>query len=741
MNKESLKLDYPFPMGDSQKTRYKRNGILFSQRTAKGYARVDSPFHLTAADFASLSFEDLHDLAPHFASTIYDSLVDEAQRIQLLRNQGTTVYKDGFPYPTSEKPYTWALHEKIPNEIEKQLERLKNIGVYDVKIGLEMEFSCLEDAISGFTHWHDVKDKIILDLSSRAKATESEDERKTIQERISQVKSFNAREVLMYDLIELDPRTKPVLESLFGQSRDGDGYYDAQGVLELKLKPVAPLRAIENRLTVLHALYNKVTEYGLELRSHPSFHVNISFWDDDGNLFDDSHPRFSTEAKALTEGITKVFYDNIFVLLEKYEMESDELMSFGLSTNRQTLLRYSSGRIEVRPSVHSKLQDPNIMISMLLAGALYGLSDQEKGEHILATEVISPVVHHTRNKFKIISHVLNNALIDKDGTIQVPDEYIEEHIDALEYELGLTKSPPSQSYVHALLKLFFRSDYLPFIKDFFNNLKAGKTNNGQLLIQFPTTSDGIYEFTIPAINMDKIPRELQVRLEEGEDIEGMRKEINKYLEWGDTMPKPARRCVIDVQGLAKSLTVTGTHSKFVVQGYDLNTLQGVSDVPDDWTPPAWARYQRMITSDCLRQGYTPEFLAELISLTQVAAQSEMPLTLIAVDQEQIRKELILKIQDRDWKIETIGKELRRHWQKHGMVEGSDFIRRAIKIEFKDRTNKDSFAQGLSGILDDFNEVFETQYWYKIDSLVYTGGTYDIHLQIEPNFLQALRAVV
>lgn len=125
MSAEDLKLDYPFSMGDSQKNRYEQNGIIFSQRKGKGYVRVSSPFPLTEADFASLSRDDLYDLSSHFSGPNYDPLVNEAQRIQLLRTQVTTIHEDGFPYPTPDKPFTWPLQERIPAEIERQLEMLK----------------------------------------------------------------------------------------------------------------------------------------------------------------------------------------------------------------------------------------------------------------------------------------------------------------------------------------------------------------------------------------------------------------------------------------------------------------------------------------------------------------------------------------------------------------------------------------------------------------------------------------
>lgn len=605
-----------------------------------------------------------------------------------------------------------------------------------------MEFVCPEDAIKGFTHWQDVKQQVLLELSQRRDSAATELERKTVTDRISQVETFNAREMLMYDLIELDPRTKDVLEPVFGKSRDGDGYYDAQGVLELKTKPTDPRTVMVNRNVVLQVLFDKAATYGIDLRSYPSFHVNISFWDDKGNLFDDSHPDFSTKGKALTEGITKAFYDGIFILLRKHEMKSDRLMSLGLTVDRQGWIRYSSGRVEVRSSIDGNLQDQGMLTTTLLAGALYGLSNQEKKDVIPAVEVISPVVHHVKDQYKVTSHILNNSLIHEDGSVEVPNEYIKEHVDSLEYELGLRDSPPDKSYVSALFKFFgTSSDYLPFVKQFFNASRAVRTDDGQLMIQFPTTSEGTYEFIIPAINMDKIPPELQMRLEQGEDREGMRSEISQYIKGGDRMPKPAQKCSIDTKKLTDSLIVVGVHSKFIIEGYDLNTLSGVRRIPDSWTSSAWARYQRLVGSECLQQAYSPEFFSELCVLAKETCKSEPTLDSIPVEPSGIKEQLFFKIKDRDWQVETKDKWIRDHWIDNGWQEGKDFIRRSIQIKFEGITNRNSFVEGLSDILDGINEILPFSYWYKIEDHAYVGGTYDIDLEIEPAFLLHLRKVV
>jgi len=725
-------------MGNRQRERYLQNGLNFISKKDEGYTRFTAAFDgLSPADFASLSIQDLYDLVPVLGYTKYENIVNQAIKINKLVRQSTTIHKDGFPYPVLQKPYTWSLAEKISCELESQVDRLQEHGI-DTLVGLEMEFSMSEEPIATFDHWISVKNDILLQLYESAELAESEDEYQLILDKIHQVQKFNAREVLMYDLIECDLRTRDIFESLFGINRDGQGYYDARGVLELKFKPVDPQTALFNRVKVLEILFEKAAEYGLVLDSLPSFHVNISFWDENGNIFDDSHPDFFTKGKALVEGIAKAFYDNIFVLLNKSEINSDELRDFEISVHRMSLLRYSSDRIEVRPSVHGSLQDPNIIIATFLAGALYGLSNQEKDELLKAHEVISPVVHHESGLLKVFSHVLSNSTIDEHGFLTVNEEYVRDHIQTLEYELGLVDEPPSDSLVNAIYGMFYKSEYLPFIIDFLQSTRVVISDENILQFDFPVTANGMYEFTIPSINIDKIPETLKKRLENGESIEVMRSEISRYLNPGDRMPQLARRCVINVASLLNSVWITDLHTKLVVKGYSVNNYQTSENV----TPSiAWLRYDQLMNSRVLQEEFSKDFFKALVDITHDMLSANDVFHDEHWDAQQVENLFHAKILDEDWTVTRANKSVVSFWKENGQVEGRDFIKKAVLVKFKRIFDKDPFVLELHNVLQTLFVSLNKTYWYGVSVSNYSDNSADINLEIDPKLLRVLQKLL
>jgi len=744
MTRENSRLPIPVSMGDEQRKRYARVGLDFTRRIPKGYSELQFPIELTAAALASLPYDDLHHLISPLSDTPYSSLLDEARRIQLLIHQATTVHEDGFSHPTLEKPYTWPLNEKIPEEIDGQLSKLRTLGIKGVKIGLEMEFSLPENAIEGFSHWMDVKNESLSNLSNIAELQDLQGEVVLAKkDKLEKIRDFNAREILMYDMVEIDPRTRDILEPIFGKSRDGHGYYDGQGVLELKLKPVDPITAIKNRKLVLKILYEKAVEYGLELHSIPSFHVNCSFWDADGNMFDDTHHAFSTKGKLLSQGITKAFYDNILVLLRHHEMRSPELADLWLSVARDAFLRFSLGRIEVRPSARDNLQDSDVLITMLLAGAIYGLSESgnKDEECIQAEQVLSLSLHHPPDELKVTSHLLNNAIILEDGTIRVSKDYIIDKIETIAFELGMIDTPPDNSLMYALLKRFYQPEYLPFVIEFFSKLKI-QESNGEFSLEFPSTSEGIYEFTTPSVDMDKIPTDLGERLAAGDDSQELFEEMRRYLKIGDPMPQPEKKYRIDVRQLSERMTIVATHSKFVVGPYELNTIHDLNNKPDDWPLLAYVRWDRMRKSMCLRQGYSTQFFELFIALTDEVLKPEELATPTSADvnPDDIKKELFSKIRDRDWVLRNVDANLEILYEPLYNSGSQSFTRskKAVEFVFKNITNMDIFQKGLCGLMDSLNKDFTTEYKYVVRTRNYIDETYDFYLTIDPKFFVKLR---
>lgn len=738
MEKEKIKLSYPFAVGDKKQAEYARNGIVLTNKGPKGYTRIDPPFELGLGDFATLSQRDLHNLDAHIQGTKYTEVADMAKRVQQLRIQAQGIHLDGFQYPTVEKPFTWDLHNELPKEVEKQLVELRNLGISEVKVGLEMEFSCPEEPVTGFDRWLVVKSQILSNLQMQASVTYDDKKKSELEAKILQINDFNAREIMMYELIELNSRSREVLEPLFGQTRDGDGYYDGRGVLELKLKPVDPVSAIKNRSLILKELYDTATQYGLEINSHPSFHINVSLWDKNGNIFDDQTKSFEKYAKYVTQGVTKAFYDAVLVILNKYDVSSDKLVKLALDVNRQNLLRYSSDRVEVRPSVHSNFQDPDIMLSVFLAGAIYGLKNKDRGVQVKAVKVESPIVHHTRDTVKVTSHLINNSTIADDGILSVSEEYIGEHIDTLEYELGIVDTPPDGSTASYLYRLFGMSDNLPFVTEFFKNVGVKKLDNSKFEIVFPETSAGKYTFTIPAINLDKIPLALQLKLAAGNEL--THEELQDYLAPGERIPRLAKEVTIDVNRLKENICVYGTKSKYVVKEYDLNKIISTKK-PNGWTNAAWSRYKRLQKSSALKKGMTHDFKVKFTKLAKDFAVPEV------VDNKNLslseaKDMFVEKIKDRDYVFEKTSQFMIDHNKRYGHVEGVDFLVKYIKVKFEDIHNPKVFEYSMRSLFSVLNsEDGVNDYRYVIDKHAYADGSFDVEVSFDPKALPKIKEYI
>lgn len=723
--KEGIGLDYPIGMGDAKQLEYARNGILFKNRMGGRFSTLETPFNLTVADFASLSKENLTRLVPHLARTEYEPIVDMALRTQKLVEQVTTISCDGFHYPVGERPFTWPLHERVGMEISKQLESLRSLGVDEVKIGLEMEFSCNENPVDGFNYWEERKIEALRKLEG--------EKNKDIENKIESVKKFNAREMMMFDLIEMDENTRGVLEPLFGTTRDGNGYYDSVNVLELKTKPALLQEVLENRKIVLKTLYEKAIKYGLEIPDHPSCHINVSFWDGQGNILDDKHPEFAEKSKLLTEGITKAFYDAIAILIDKNELSSNELIKLSLSVNRQNLLRYSTDRIEIRPSVEDFMQDVDLMVAVLLSGAIYGLSVSDDKEMIKAERVECPVVHHAEDCFKVVSHAINNSTIREDGSVEVSEEYLREHSSTLEYELGLVSKEPGSDYASSFLRMFFTSDYLEMINYFFGKMKVINDENGKMVLKFPETSKGRFEYTIPDINMDKIPEEMQRRLRSGQEVN--RGEYDEYLKPGERLPHPARVAVINVAELAEKISLKGCKSKFVVKDYDLNRVED-GNTPERWSRAAWARYVRQVNSKVLQMSLSSEFVNDFADLVKKYSEKKQILPLKDISEEEVVNMLFGKIADNDYVIDTRSEFLLKSELGRGLISPY------VQIDFIGVENGRLLESILHQLLKDLGDALEREKsWFDITVSMYVNQKYKVSVQIKPEFLKILEELI
>ncbi|MEI7670411.1 MAG: hypothetical protein WCJ33_10050, partial [Pseudomonadota bacterium] len=504
-----------------------------------------------------------------------------------------------------------------------------------------------------------------------------------------------------------------MLEQLFGQTRDGDGYYDGIGVLELKLNHATPSEILHNRHAVLDAIYNKATDLGLIVKSPPSQHVNISFWKDGKNILDDANDQLG---KKLIEGVVRSMYDSLPVLIDKYQMQKEFPNLFELNVNREGLLRSASGRIEIRPSADGYIQDPNTMLPLIIAGANYGL-EQEKQEHIATSSIVNNAsIQHSRERFKVTSHILSNSTLRSNGTLIAPEDYITSSADKIAYELGLSDIYPEGG---SIMNLFSgESKFAPFLIEFFKKVTITPQENaeGEYSITWPQTENGKYEFTIPATNIDTLPINLKEKLQNGLALN--QKEKNRHVEIGKRIPRPAEKHTINVP--INDIWCSGISQKLVIQpGYEMNNTNNIDkdSIPEGRNTLEWARMQRMIYSIALNDNLSKEFMSSLTDTIENGFPlPQPPLSVTDEDKELLKRKLSIK--GDNWWIEEIDKDLIDIWKSKRFVEGINFSSESYNIVFKGVEDKDHFVRTIKALFSDYGieKDFEIKsYCYPVGS--------------------------
>lgn len=303
---QTISFTYALRISKELHAQYEAAGLLFhGYKKARGYDRagfakvdvtVDSD--TLAENLSKLDGQAIYDLGAHLHSSPIWPAIEKAKGLWLLNRMGEKS-DSGYAFGYLEhQPGTWELQEKIAPEVESLLARLKAQGVGQVRIGQELEFGLAEEPVDGFTHWQDVKASVIRQLQFEIAAA-NEENRGRLEAKLAEVTELNAREILMYDMIELDESTSGILEPLFGRTRDGDGYYDGQNCLELKINHCDASEYSQKQQIVLQTLIRKAKEYGLPLNSPPTSHLNFSFWDEQGNIMHPSHPEYTTKGKVM----------------------------------------------------------------------------------------------------------------------------------------------------------------------------------------------------------------------------------------------------------------------------------------------------------------------------------------------------------------------------------------------------------------------------------------------------------
>jgi hypothetical protein len=478
--------------------------------------------------------------------------------------------------------------------------RLKERGIVETKVGIEFEFSLPERPEDGSVKWEELRREILAELDGKLRLLPKA-ARAALAAKREEVAAFNAREILMYDLIERDARTKGILEPLFGRNENGRGYYDGENVLELKVKAAEAQEALANQEILLRALREKAAALGLPFKMEPFAHVNFSFWTAEGNVFEGG-----AQEKAVTEGLAKGFYECLPLIIDSKNVGAETgHTAFDLGFSRDSFLRRAGNRVEARVSSQPQDQDIPAIVAVGMASALYGLSrgDAAAAGMIRAQPEKNPSVHFDEDKYMVLSHLVSNSVVDGQGFLCVPQRYFERSAYDVAYALGLEKEPP-QGIFQAFggLPRFFEG-----MQDFFDRTRIEASGEGCRIV-WPETEEGHFKISVPPVNMDKIPEELRQRLMNGEDPENMRREIGEHLPPGEFLPQPGHAFRIDLALLERNVQCKGVAERYTVSpGYDLDDRKGF-----DGMSLGDVRRARFRNSAVLGETTSPAFREELM---------------------------------------------------------------------------------------------------------------------------------
>ncbi len=285
------------------------------------------------------------------------------------------------------------LQADIREEILACLDRFGTHGI-EVKTGLELEFHISQNPKSYSDFCQKAKRKLAFHFFTGANGGPV----RNLSQRLD-FEHFTPREILLAEIYE---KFKDILEPRFGGMHpksefDKSGYYDGYNQ-EVRLKPSSVTDLLDNRERVLTFLAERLSAYGYTPDEFyfESNHLNISFWDSDGNNICSITPEMSYSSvaeklKSITGGLLKGMHDGLiathspgYLQLLENEFKSWgtlQKISVGLGNGHYIQHRNKKdskyARLEIRKQRNygADFDLENFYMSTLctLAGALYGL--------------------------------------------------------------------------------------------------------------------------------------------------------------------------------------------------------------------------------------------------------------------------------------------------------------------------------------------------------------------------------
>jgi len=375
-------------------------------------------------------------------------------------------------------------------------QKLAQLGITDVRLAAELEFTSFADTQST-AHSESVKQSIIADLETQISHTSSTQARAKLESRKTAVATFSAREVMMFDILG-DQRIAEMLEPLFGTSRDGQGYYDGEGVLELKIKPCDESLFNDHLNLITSVLREKAEAYGFDPDKieQAGIQLNYSLHDVEGNIFA-AHTHAPDKLQRITTGVSYALRD------AHRHLDGDSKFSlfystggFYVSPGREDRIRIAPNRMELRLNRALGEIDADNFSMILMAGAAYGLSPHDDvffKEHVAQTSIVNVLKIKSNDlSKKILTHTLEGCIVGSDGYLIPPEQYIWQDFVAKDGQIGKelgyrslgctdTNCEPTAEVIENLKPIMHCDSAI----DIFRRTRLIKTTDGGYKLEWP----------------------------------------------------------------------------------------------------------------------------------------------------------------------------------------------------------------------------------------------------------------
>ena len=457
--------------------------------------------------------------------------------------------------PSSEA-LAWEIHQETIEQLTEVEKQLLERGITP-KVGLELEIP-QGDLETDVKKVEVARGRLINEATFRFSPSV------LVDSEIAFLKTATCLELILYQLFQSE--VGAVLNRKFVESFDSSILYDARGVIEIQTVPLnvgelAPVR--EKILGEMKRIASELGLLGADMDDAPNYHINLSFFDADGNVFSSDHPKFLTTGKTLAEAVSYSLRKSLFFLFSYIVIPSANLLLPNLGTSRQSGFRFDNGRIEVKFSNWNAREQNVEMVTLLaLAGAVYGLDSRDQQSDIQPAEVVySPQTICADKALKIFCKLLHDCYINADGSLVIKKQYVNFSYEKLLFELGISDKRPEDSAITQLVRSFIKPREFDALLQFLENIRIQKTIDGFQLV-FPEEENGECLFVIPEVGMSLLPIHLREQIRGGTELTP--KQINKHILAGQRIPKAEIRKKIDTKRLREKIVITNMNPKFMI---------------------------------------------------------------------------------------------------------------------------------------------------------------------------------